>query len=155
MLPGLVGGGLLALLDLVPALRLTWHQPADIVAAASHIYVFDRLPHHLSILSVPPDEVVRRLTRHDFAHRCAVTLAWTQSPNIASRPASLRSFCSAALRRLTNFAWGAVALAAVGLVIELSLWFKPDWAAALLRYYWFRLTDVAVPLAIALNAIAF
>ena len=64
MLPGLIAGGLLALFGVVPAIRLTLHQPPDVVAEANRIYVFDRLPHHLSPLTVPPDEVIRRLTRH-------------------------------------------------------------------------------------------
>jgi hypothetical protein len=153
MLPGLIAGGLLAHFGIVPALRLTLHQPPDVVAEANRVYVFDRLPHHLSILTVPPDEVIRRLTRHGVLLLAFGILVW------ANRRLKLPSESSAgvetdgALRRLTLFAWGAALLAAAGLTIELALWNEPAWAASLLRYYWFRLTDVAVPLAVALNAI--
>jgi hypothetical protein len=41
-------------------------------------------------------------------------------------------------------------LAAIGFAIELALWDQPLVAARLLRYYWFRLTDFAAPLAVAL-----
>ena len=58
------------------------------------------------------------------------------------------------LATVTRFAWGAVLLAMIGFAIELALGNQPALAAALLRYYWFRLTDVAVPLAVALQAVA-
>jgi hypothetical protein len=153
MLPGLCAGGLLALFGIVPALRLTLHQTPEVVAEANRIYVFDRLPHHLSPLTVPQDEVIRRLTRHGLL---LLTLGILVLVNRRlDRPSDsidkLRS--GGALRRLTLFAWGAALLAAVGLLLELILWNQPAWAAALLRYYWFRLTDVAVPMAVALNAV--
>jgi hypothetical protein len=52
--------------------------------------------------------------------------------------------------RIIQFAWGAVLIAAVGLAIEIVLWNQPLTAGRLLRYYWFRLTDFAVPMAVAL-----
>jgi hypothetical protein len=58
------------------------------------------------------------------------------------------------LQIINWYAWGAVALAGIGLTIELAFWNHPQTAAALLRYYWFRLTDVAVPMAVAMNAVA-
>lgn len=142
MVPGLVGGGALALVGLVPALALTWHQPAETVAAANQIYVFDRLPHHLAPLSLPPAEAVLRVTRHAALILCLWLLARANQ-----RSGGIRE----SLRDITRFAWGAVALAAIGFAIELALWTWPATAAALLRYYWFRLTDVAVPLAVALE----
>ena len=45
---------------------------------------------------------------------------------------------------------GAVLIACVGLAIELILWNEPFAAAKLLKYYWFRLTDFAAPMAVAL-----
>ena len=61
MLPGLVVGGLLALLGLVPALALTWNESPEIVAEANRIYVFERLPHHLALLTMPPEDIAIRL----------------------------------------------------------------------------------------------
>ncbi len=138
LLPGIVTGGLLALIGLLPVLKLTWHEPAALVAEASRIYVFERLPHHLSILSLPRHEVVARLLRHG-----ALLLAlWAFS----------RSTSNGAARPLIQFAWGAVLIAAIGLAIELSLWNQPLAAARWLRYYWFRLTDFAAPMAVSLQA---
>jgi hypothetical protein len=55
---------------------------------------------------------------------------------------------------ISRFAWGATALAAVGLCIEVSLAAHPELAAKLLRYYWFRLTDFAAAMAVAVLLVA-
>lgn len=153
MLPGLIAGGLLALFGIVPAIQLTLHQPPDVVAEANRIYVFDRLPHHLSPLTVPQDEVIRRLTRHGVLLLALGILVWVNRRTQAANESFPKVVNRGGLRRLTLFAWGAALLAAAGLLIELALWNEPVWAAALLRYYWFRLTDMAVPMAVALNSI--
>jgi hypothetical protein len=164
MLPGLLAGGLLSLVGVVPALMLTRGQPSDTVAEAARIYVFERLPHHLALLTLPADEITVR-----FVHLAVLIVAlWllkgvmlgkgvrtlfrlgslhsdeTVEPKKSSDPFSV----------LDRFAWGTVLLAAAGLAIELALWNKPLWAARLLRYYWFRLVDFAVPAAIALGCVA-
>jgi Domain of unknown function (DUF6798) len=145
MLPGLVVGGLLALLGLIPALALNWNEPPEIVAAANRIYVFERLPHHLSLLTLPPAEITARLLRHGLLILCL----WGLSRANRRRAASANE----PLRLISWYAWGAVALAAIGFAIEIAFWNQPQIAAGLLRYYWFRLTDVAVPLALALQLV--
>jgi hypothetical protein len=145
-IPGLVTGGLLALAGVVPALALTWNQPADLVAESNRIYVFERLPHHLAILTMPAEDVVRRLARHGLLILCLCALAGVNR-RIANQ-------ADGALWTTTRFAWGAIFLAAIGLAIELAFWNSPLTAAALLRYYWFRLTDFAVPLAVAFQAVS-
>jgi hypothetical protein len=139
-LPGLLAGGLLALVGLVPALSLTWNEPADIVAEASRIYVFERLPHHLALLSLPENEVSSRLLRHGL-----LLIALT-AIGVAIRHHDVF--------RIVQFAWGAALLALVGLTIELAAAHDPLLAARLLRYYWYRLSDFAVPAAAALAATA-
>jgi len=46
---------------------------------------------------------------------------------------------------------GAVAISMAGILIAYATSGRPDWAAALLRYYWFRLADVAVPVGVAIG----
>jgi hypothetical protein len=138
MLPGLVGGLLLGLIGVLPALALTWNESAGVVAEANRIYVFDRLPHHLALLSLPRNEVMIRLARHGVL---LVALAVFG-----------RAVRHTPVRRAVQFAWGAAALALVGLVIELALSHDPALAARLLRYYWYRLTDFAAAMAVALAA---
>jgi hypothetical protein len=135
---GLIGGGLLALLGIVPALSLTWNEPADIIAEASRIYVFERLPHHLALLTLPADEVTLRLICH------GMLLAATIGMAIALRLHPVVG--------IVQFALGAAALAVVGLTIELASSHDQLFAARLLRYYWYRLSDFAAPAAAALAA---
>jgi hypothetical protein len=52
------------------------------------------------------------------------------------------------------FAWGAILLAVIGFAIEVVLGHQPLLAAKFLRYYWFRLTDFAVPMAVAFYVVA-
>ena len=156
MLPGLMVGGLLALVGVVPALRLMTNQPPGVVAEAGRIYVFERLPHHLAILSLPCNQIIDRMVHLGalllgllLLGRCAKSIAASAASEPDEVPVGIDG-----LSLIGRFAWGAVVLAAVGLAIELVFWNDPLTAARLLRYYWFRMTDVAVPLAIALDAVA-
>lgn len=151
MLPGLIGGGLIALLGILPALRLTWNQPPDLVAEANRIYVFERLPHHLALLALPVDEVAWRLVRHGAL---LLILAWLVCiSRRATIAAAIGDARAEGLRRIATFAVGAALVAAIGLVIELAFQHNPLRAAALLKFYWFRLTDFAVPLAVAMYSV--
>jgi hypothetical protein len=160
MLPGLLCGGLVALLGILPALMLTWDEPPDLVAEANRIYVFDRLSHHLAPLALPMAELARRLGGHAALLLAFVALVLAMRPsNKTTNQLNSRSAEQAAppapLTRIAQFAFGAVLLAAIGFAIELVLWHQPFLAAKLLRYYWFRLTDFALPAAAALYATAF
>lgn len=146
MLPGLLTGGLLALVGVIPALALTWNQAPEVVAEANRIYVFERLSHHLALLSLPLGEAALRIGRHALLILALLTL-------IRLNRQSQHDSARAGLRIVTLYAWGAVALAALGFTIELATLNHPLAAASLLRYYWFRLTDVAVPLAVAFQAV--
>ncbi|MEM6330677.1 MAG: DUF6798 domain-containing protein [Planctomycetota bacterium] len=149
MAPALAAGACLGLLGVVPAIAMNWGTPAEVVAQANRIYVFDRLPHHLALLSKPDAWLLERGGRHAavLALLAGVTAwAFTRRSVGATAPGS------AALRRVCWFAWGAVGLAGAGLVIEVTLGRHPAAAASLQRYYWYRLTDVAAPLAVSLGA---
>jgi hypothetical protein len=141
MLPGLLAGGSIALVGIVPALQLTWREPPEIVAEASRIYVFERLPHHLALLTLPPDDWLLRLSRHSIL----LLALWLLSRAVVPE--------NAALGRVVQFAWGAALLAAIGFTIEVTFWNNHIVAAKLLRYYWFRLTDFAAPMAVSLAAV--
>ncbi len=124
----------------MPALSLTWNESADVVAEASRIYVFERLPHHLALLALPKEEYTARFVRHGLLLVVLVALG-----------TGLRHH---AAFRIVQFAWGAALLALVGLAIELVWSHEPLFAARLLRYYWYRLSDFGVPAAAALAATA-
>ncbi|WP_237607149.1 DUF6798 domain-containing protein [Roseimaritima sediminicola] len=135
ILPLLVGGAI-ALLGLLPAVWLEQGTtPADAVAAA-RIYVYQRIPHHL----LPSNFALSWYVRHGVLLALAATVFGLQRLD----------------RRTGMLGWftvGTVALALVGLVIGLLPPSHPDLAARLLRYYWFRMTDSIVPLALALASV--
>jgi hypothetical protein len=54
---------------------------------------------------------------------------------------------------LQGFVGGAIAIAIVGLAVNALTLVDPALAAGLLRFYWFRLVDVAVPLGVALLSV--
>ncbi|MBN2022029.1 MAG: hypothetical protein JW809_04485 [Pirellulales bacterium] len=135
MWPGLAGGFLLSLPSLIPSLQLTWGVDPAVVDGANQIYVFARLYHHLDPGQFPSNMVLR------FAGLMAVWvfLRW-RTPD-GSPAWSLHAFVA-----------GAVALGMIGMAIAFAAAPWPGASATLLKFYWFRLADVAVPLGVALGA---
>jgi hypothetical protein len=138
MLPALAGGGLLALAGLWPALALSRGASPEAVAEANDIYVYRRLYHHLTPQGFPRIFVERHLL---------LLLVWL-------------TFCAftpgdAGRRRLRWTVAGAVLIALTGMAIGLATSSHPPWAASLLRFYWFRLSDALLPLGVAFAAAAF
>lgn len=143
MLPGLVLGGLISLAGLVPALLMNQGQPPEVTLQASYIYVFERLDHHL---------VVHRFATGFKVRFALLTAAWLGSVAAwwFTRPAER----TGRFRLLHGFVGGCLLIAACGIVID--QWFcywQQDYqsAARLLRFYWFRLADVLVPVGLAMN----
>ncbi|MEX0936455.1 MAG: DUF6798 domain-containing protein [Pirellulales bacterium] len=139
MLPYLVGGLLLSLPGLVPALMFSRGVPADVVRQANMNYVYNRLPHHLALHTLPVEEMWTRYIRHGLLVAALALLCYAV-------PAGARH------RRFRRFIWAAVGIAAVGLVFAYATRGLPEMAAGVLRYYWFRMTDVAVPIGVAITA---
>ncbi|MHB8954774.1 MAG: DUF6798 domain-containing protein [Pirellulaceae bacterium] len=133
MWPGLAAGFALALLGLVPALTLTSGADPEITSKAHQIYVFGRLSHHLLFLSFG----VERWAMFGLLVGAWVGLWW-----MARR--------SERWRILHRFALGAVMIALAGMVVDRLTCSCPPLAAHWLRFYWYRLADVAVPLCVAL-----
>lgn len=150
-LPSLAAGFVLSLPGLVPVLLLNRGTPAEIVAEANLIYVFERLPHHLVFHEFP----WLWIARHALLIVVLVFLARRVAPLWASPVTS-----AARASRLHAFVVGAIVLSLCGIAIDqigvalLRLW--PDSVrleaglASLLRFYWFRLADVMVPCGVAL-----
>ncbi|MEE9602578.1 MAG: DUF6798 domain-containing protein [Thermoguttaceae bacterium] len=133
MWPGILGGFVLSLSGLLPAAVLNFGADAKHLALANHVYVFERLGHHLSPMQIPTPLVIR----FAWVVVLAALLFWIA-------PAR------AGLRRLEAFVVGTILLALGGFMIGLLSWHAPELAAALLRFYWFRLADVIVPLGVAM-----
>ena len=151
MWPGLLAGGLLSLPALIPSIRLTWGVDAQIVALANQIYVFQRLGHHLNPAALPTWFIIR------FSLLALLWLfVWTTTMKTSHKPlAASHQPESGGTHRLHSFIAGTVIIAVMGALIGVLGKNNPAWAAGLLRFYWFRLADVAVPLGVALGGCSF
>jgi len=147
--PGLLGGLALSLPGLVPSLVLDWGADPATVRAAHEIYVYKRLAHHLVFARFPLDMICRFLALIGaLALLARRTAAQTRQASAASElPVELSGS-----KRLVAFVVGSLVIAAAGVELGMVAEFAPGFAAGLLRYYWFRLSDVAVPLGVALLA---
>ncbi len=142
--PSLLLGGILALPGVIPGLLLSASAPANVAATANQIYVFERLPYHLAPLTLPAGELIGRAARFGILLAGFVWLQWLL-PILATGNSRI------ALDRLQRFAAASIGIGFIGLLGEVLFWNDPGHAAGFLKYYWFRLADVAVPLAIALS----
>ncbi len=134
MLPGLAVAGLLAMLGVIPGLQLSAGADSETVGQANVIYVYHRLRHHLLPGSFRPWFIARHLL---------MLVVW----------AGLNWGCFAAdarVRRMALAVWGAVLIAIAGALLAAVLSPWPTLNAMVLRYYWFRLSDVLLPCGVSL-----
>ena len=142
-LPWLAGGAALAMIGVAPALSgLSGPDVVDRVSAAQ-VHVYLRLPHHLAPqLFATERHVAAAITLVVFS--CVTVLFLRTKPSLSPELA-------AGGMRLLGIGWLAVLFSLTGLAIDgLLTHSRPDIAARLLRFYWFRWGDVAVPLASSL-----
>ncbi len=142
--PGILGGLLLSLPGVIPALALDWGASRVIAQEAHQIYVFERLPHHLTLTGMRPEFIVR------------LALLWMFWLLLGrwSRRAHLLDDRRQPLSQLRAFVAGAVSITLAGAAVNSLMLFDRALAADLLRYYWYRLTDVVIPLGVALEVVA-
>ncbi len=188
-LPGLLVGGAISLIGVIPALKLDAGATAEVLARSREIYVFERLAHHLVASSLPWTFLLRfSLLTAAFVAAVVGTAALVRrsrrleaeenvenkdvQQNDAANPASEEA--SRRFLRATAFVGVAILIACVGLVLDfgskrvanpetansavavvyrsvaetfglVDRFDDPRAAAGWLRYYWFRLSDWAVP----------
>lgn len=133
----LAAGFLFAVAGVVPALLMNAGLDAGTRALAARIYVVERLPHHLLVQTFATGFVAR--------HVLAASVWW-----LLTRVATP----SEARLRLTAFTLVSLGVSLTGAAISLSSPWTGSVAYELLRFYWFRLADVAVPLSLAIFAAA-
>ena len=148
MLPGLLVGGGLSLIGLVPALALDAGTSAQTVREAHRIYVFERLSHHL----VPSALSWTFLFRFGL-----LTLLWICFGRLSLWRHNASDQDKARDKRFDGFVLAAVSFAMIGMILDFGSLFamragwldNRDCMAGLLRFYWFRLSDWVVPLGTA------
>ena len=133
MIRPLAIGLVLALPGLLPALELSRGVEPWVLREANRIYVFERLSHHL-VPQLFPIEFIRR--------HLLLWLLWGVLCRLApSTPGE---------RRLNWVVGGAIGIAVLGFGVAALTASNRAIAAAVLRYYWFRMADIFVPLGVAL-----
>jgi hypothetical protein len=133
LLPGLVVWAVLAAPGIVPAVALSDGVDVATATEAARIQVVERLPHHLLPASFKPEFVVRFYL---------LALAWLA--------AALYRPGGPAMRRLHRVVAAALLISTAGLILALATAHHEDLAVRILRFYWFRLADVFVPLGASL-----
>jgi hypothetical protein len=144
LLPALLLGGVLALPGIVPGLLLTSAVPPEVRDQADQIYVFERLPHHLAIHRLPRPEIISRFVRFGFLLAVFVAL-WNW--NSLRQPSEQTK----SLGHLQRFALASIVICILGLCWELATANYPALSARILKYYWYRTSDIAVPIAVAIS----
>lgn len=135
--PYLAAGLVLALPGLLPSAALTWGAEPEIARQAAVIYVYERLSHHLVFHRFPTGFVVR----HVALWVIWLGLFWQMRGD-------------ARLRRLGWLVAAAALIAGIGVVMDTLLKHHPGTVAGVLRFYWFRLSDVMLPTGMALWSLA-
>ena len=130
-------GVALAAGGIMPALALSADADSATRAEAARIYVVERLPHHLLPRTFAPGLAAR--------HVLAIIVWWLLERLAPASPAR---------NRLARFTLAALGISLTGLVISAFEPWAPAAVHGLLRFYWFRLADVAVPVALAISAAA-
>lgn len=131
---GLTAGFVLAMCGIAPALLMDRGVSADVAQQAHEIYVYQRLRHHLD----------------PAAFRAAPTLiSAVLTIGVLLRAWSLGD----ARRSLWGFVAAASLIAVIGFLIR-GVSFEGPQGADLLRFYWFRLADFAVPLGVVAALLA-
>ena len=130
-------GAAAAAVGVVPALALTAGADAAERLAAARIYVVERLPHHL----LPRTFADGLWARHVLAV-CVWFLLRGRLPSTPER------------RRSDRLTLAALAISGAGVLVSLAEGVAPGAVYGLLRYYFFRLADVLVPLSLATTVAA-
>jgi hypothetical protein len=144
MTPALALAFLLTLPGLIPALQLSSGVSAETSREAGQIYVFERLPHHLAPLSQDSAVVLKRVMKFSLPLLAFVLLWW-----LATKSNGQDRSIDIALNRICRFAAWSFIFSFAALNWEIVCSDHLALAASLLRFYWFRLADVAVPMAAA------
>jgi hypothetical protein len=147
LLPAAAGGLVLSLPGLLPAVALNWGVSADVNREAARIYVFERLAHHL---------VFHRFDAWQQVSYGALVAGWAALAWWTSKERGLR--------RLNLVTGSALTIALIGLVIDQAAVLYTNVgggsfdeyalrAAPWLRYYFFRMSDSLVPIAVSLGIV--
>ncbi|MDR1382776.1 MAG: hypothetical protein LBJ67_02850 [Planctomycetaceae bacterium] len=160
MLVPLIVGGILSLPGVLPAILMDWGCDQEIANQAYRIAAFERLAHHEYAKAFPWAFVMRLGLLTAAWLFCSATV-WTRkkSPkrneeNILPEvmPEEQSQYVAPPGFRIAGYIIGTVLISCVGFIISYGFTSEKyqKFAASLLRFYWFRMTDFSVPLGMGL-----
>ncbi|MDR2761423.1 MAG: hypothetical protein LBB88_02335 [Planctomycetaceae bacterium] len=132
----MLAGGLISLSGVIPGLLLDYGTVGDIVHESHRIYVFERLNHHLVPYMFSWTRIVRFLLLMTLWIFCC----------------RFMPYCGGRQRRFEFFVWGTIIISAIGFFLAYILRSDASMSASVLRFYWFRMSDVSVPMGIAIGS---
>lgn len=134
---GAVVGGGIACAAVVPNLGLDAGSSPEDVRFARRAIAYYRLHHHLDFRQFQPWFKTRNALLAAVAVAAAGGIAWQARRGVAGTRRWVR---------LQLFLSGNLLLVAAGLAVTFGLPYESDAQASMLRFYWFRLNDVVLPL---------
>ncbi|MDR0703788.1 MAG: hypothetical protein LBF88_02255 [Planctomycetaceae bacterium] len=134
---GFFAGGLLALFGLIPALLLDYGVAAETIRNAHQIYVFERLYHHLVPYQFPLTYLVRFIL---------LAVIWITVGRFGQQRNQRQ-------QRFEYFLWGTLMLFLIGMLTAYGFRNNRTLSAEILRFYWFRLSDVFIPAGVAIGTL--
>ncbi len=166
VVPAVLIAVLLASPSVVFGLALTTGVDSQTVDLANRIYVFERLQHHLSADQLATGFIIRHLLvalvwlilitvklvtgSGDRATTATGDRGTTVSGERGTTAAGWRGATDDGIRHLWWFVGAALGIALIGFALTWLLRDNPQRLAAVMRFYWFRASDVYVPLGAAL-----
>ena len=141
----LFAGAAIGLIGVLPPLLADRSVSPELASEAQMIYVNSRIAHHLDFDAFPTFHVARFVVIALFWYAISRWLV-NRKHLVARRIAPVYFFCLASL----GISLGGLLLSGVAQQNEQSA----RWASGLLRFYWFRLSDFAIPAGAALATCA-
>ncbi len=130
-------------LGAIPPLLQQAASSASVNQMAFQVYVHERLPHHLLFGGFATSHIGR------FALLCVIWLCFASFLKKIPAVLSMNLFCAASLLiSLTGLLLSGAAETVQGDSSSLA-----TWATGWLRFYWFRLSDFAIPLGISMMCV--
>jgi hypothetical protein len=135
--------GILAFAGVVPAVLMNWGVASDAVSEANQIYVYRRASHHL----LPQAFGAWHSLSFTLLLLFWIAVCWRSQRESGSL--AVEAACedlAARQARLRRLVLCSLLLVGCGILVSWILWSHPPLLAAALRYYWFRMADVLLPI---------
>ncbi|MDA7950526.1 MAG: hypothetical protein MPJ24_03475 [Pirellulaceae bacterium] len=143
MLPSLLLGGVFSLGGLLPAIEMSGGETAETLLTAYRIQVYERLPHHLLFSKMPSHHVLRQAVLVAIWGILTCLFFQGESKNISEE-------IRFKVKRLTLFTGATLGITFAGICIDKFLADRSWLEVNLLRFYWFRLSEVIVSMQVGL-----